>query len=115
MSQSTDSDVNKHQEDSRWEMLSHLFVFQIKLILDGLRDAALIPVSIGAGLAGFFLRREDPWRWYSEVLNWGRATDQWIDLFDAHKDQPPPDFDDLMNQTKQRLETKESSKPDAKK
>lgn len=115
MSQSKDSDFNKHQEDSRWEMLSHLIVFQLKLILDGLRDAVLIPVSITAGLAGFFLRRDDPWRWYSEVLNWGRATDHWIDLFDAYKDQAPPDFDDLMGQTKQRLDGKNSAKSDSKK
>lgn len=92
-------------------MLRHLLYFQLKLILDGLRDAALIPVSIVAGLAGFFLRRQDPWLWYREVLHWGRATDRWIDLFDIHADEPKPDFDDLMEQTRQRLDSRHDHKP----
>lgn len=113
MSPEKDSDFNNHEDDSRWEMLSHLFVFQLKLILDGLRDAALIPISVTAGLAGFFLRKDDPWRWYSEVLSWGRATDHWIDLFDAYKNETPPDFDDLVDQTRQRLDDKYKTDDDA--
>ncbi len=110
MTEKPDSDFSKQDDQTRWEMLSHLLVFQLKLILDGLRDAALIPISITAGLAGFFFRREDPWLWYREVLNWGRATDHWIDLFDAHKDQTPPDFDEMVERTKQRLDAGDSSR-----
>ncbi len=110
MPKKPDSDFHKQQDDSRWEMLSHLIVFQLKLIMDGLRDAALIPVSISAGLAGFFFRREDPWLWYREVLNWGRATDHWIDLFDAHKDEAPPNFDEMVEKTKQRLDANDTDK-----
>lgn len=105
MKNSIDSDFEKQDDESRWDMLGHLVVFQLKLILDGLRDALLIPISITAGLAGFFLRRENPWLWYTEVLRWGRATDHWIDLFDMHKDQQPPDFEEMLEETKQRLDT----------
>jgi len=116
MAKKTDNDFSQEDQqkhdDTRWEMLSHLIVFQLKLILDGLRDAALIPISLLAGLGGFFFRQDDPWLWYREVLSWGRATDHWIDLFDAHKDDEPPNFEEMVAATKQKLETAELSESD---
>lgn len=100
----TDNKQQIEQHKGRGELISHLIVFQIKLILDGLRDAVLIPTSLVAGLAGILLNKKDPWVWYREILIWGRATDQWIDLFDAYKDVPPPDLEDLAVQTRERLE-----------
>ena len=67
------------------ELVRRLFVFQFKLLLDGLRDVILSPVSVVAVLVGIFgggPRRDAPFR---DLLRFGRRTDRWIDLFEAHE------------------------------
>jgi len=94
---------SEHHGDKQ-SLLVHMVILQLKLIADGLRDAMLIPVSLVAALGGLLLRSEDPWLWYREVLLWGRASDHWIDLFDSYRHQADPDFDDLMQATRSRLQ-----------
>ena len=99
-----DTDIQKEAErPGSGELIGHLIVLQIKLILDGLRDATLIPVSFVAAIGGLLMHKDDPWVWYREVLIWGRASDHWIDLFDMHKDAPPPNLEELAEQTRERL------------
>lgn len=93
----------EHHGDKQ-SLLLHMLILQLKLIADGLRDAMLIPVSLVAALGGLLMRTQDPWLWYREVLLWGRASDHWIDLFDSYRHQADPDFDDLMQATRTRLQ-----------
>ena len=97
-------DVPVQEEQTRAELVSHLIIFQLKLVFDGARDALLIPVSFIAAIYGLFFNKEDPWSWYREVLIWGRASDHWIDLFDAHKNEASPDFEILAKQTRDRMD-----------
>ncbi len=92
-----------HQGDKK-SLLKHVAIFQLKLIADGLRDAMLVPVSLLAALGGLLFRSHDHWLWYREVLLWGRTSDQWIDLFDCHRQHPEPDFDSLLQATRARLD-----------
>jgi hypothetical protein len=61
----------------RWTLIRDVTVFQLRLTLDGLRDFALIPVSLIAGVADLVLGGT---RFYS-VLEAGRRSEEWIRLF----------------------------------
>ena len=61
----------------RWQLIRDVAVFQLRLGLDGLRDFALIPISLIAGIVDLVLGGT---RFYS-VLTAGRRTEEWIHLF----------------------------------
>ena len=65
----------------RFELIRETAVFQLKLIADGFRDAALIPVSLLAALVGLIRGGEDCGREYRQVIKLGRRSEQWINLF----------------------------------
>ena len=65
----------------RIELLREAAVLQLKLLADGLRDAALIPVSLLAALFGLVRGGEEPDREYRQVIKLGRRTERWINLF----------------------------------
>ena len=70
---------------SRMQLLWQLLVFQLKLAADGLRDVMLVPVSLLAALAGLLTSRDDPAKYYREVLRLGRRSEYWINLFGYRK------------------------------
>ncbi len=67
----------------RWEMLRDVVVFQVKLVVDGLRDVVLSPVSLLAALGDLLLSRERTGGRFYEVVRFGRRTERWINLFGA--------------------------------
>jgi hypothetical protein len=69
----------------RIELLREAAVLQIKLLVDGLRDAVLIPVSLGAALIGLFRGGPDCSREFNRVLKMGRRSERWINLFGHHR------------------------------
>jgi hypothetical protein len=87
----------------RWELLRDVVVFQLKLLLDALRDVVLSPVSLLAGAIDLFGRNSGDVSNFHRVLDFGRATDQWIDLFGSSRSEPlpvadEPTFDRLVAQ-----------------
>ncbi|MCP4006947.1 MAG: hypothetical protein GY725_22435 [bacterium] len=68
--------------DDRWELLRDVLVLQAKLILEGIRDIALGPIAIAAGILGL-LRSEgrDRARYLHGVLRAGYRFDDWINLY----------------------------------
>ena len=70
----------------RIELVREATILQLKLVADGLRDAALIPVSLLAALVGLIRGGEEPDREYRQVIKLGRRSERWINLF-GH--QPP--------------------------
>ncbi len=77
----------------RWDLLRDVAVFQGKLILDGLRDLILSPVSIAAALIGIFSGGEKPGRQFYDLLYLGKRSEKWINLFGAASHVTPPPFD----------------------
>ncbi|HSN73128.1 MAG TPA: hypothetical protein VLT59_16550 [Steroidobacteraceae bacterium] len=71
-------------------LLRDVVVFQGKLLLDGARDALLIPVSLGAAAWDIFFGRDDEHGAFRSVLAWGRRTERFINLFDTVDGRPPP-------------------------
>jgi hypothetical protein len=80
--------MNDAPENPRIRLLRNAAVLQLKLVADGFRDALLIPVSFVAALVGLFRGGEDCDKEFRRVIDLGRRSERWINLF-GHK--PPPD------------------------
>ena len=66
---------------SRWELIRDIAVFQLKVGVDALRDLALVPVSLVAGALDLIRGGERPGKLFYDVLDAGRRTEDWINLF----------------------------------
>ena len=104
---------NKPKEHSRSEVIRDTFVLQLKLIVDGVRDLMLMPLVIGAAIAGLLMHTKHPGRYLYRLLSYGKASEKYIGLFDeAEKDQlkevdmKEQKFDDLIRKTQTVLESK---------
>lgn len=73
--------MKNESHSPRIELLREAAVLQLKLLADGLRDAALIPVSLLAALFGLVRGGEEPDREYRQVIKLGRRSERWINLF----------------------------------
>jgi hypothetical protein len=70
--------------ENRWQFLRDVLVFQIKLVLDAMRDLILVPVSIGAALLDLVSSGEQTGQSFYRVFAMGKRTDIWINLFDTY-------------------------------
>lgn len=67
----------------RWTLIRDLMVFQLKLLVDGLRDLLLVPLSIGAGIVSLLKSGSQPGSEFYDLLRVGRRSERWINLFGA--------------------------------
>ena len=79
------------QRPDRWTLIRDVAVFQGKLLLDGLRDLLLSPVSIFLAILDLFLGDRGTGRRFYNLLHLGRQTDHWINLFGDANRVPPPE------------------------
>jgi hypothetical protein len=70
--------------EGRSSLVRESLIFQLKLIVDGFRDFALVPVSLVATLVGLVRGGDEPDREFRQVLELGRQTEHWINLFGQH-------------------------------
>ena len=70
---------------SRWVLIRDVAVFQLKLFLDGMRDAALIPISLFIALLDLLGVGPRAGRQFYLLLKLGRRTEYRINLFGAAK------------------------------
>lgn len=86
--------------NKRFPVLRDVIVFQVKLVVDGLRDLLLSPVSIMAAFIDLLVPGDDGGKRFYGVVHFGRRTEQWINLFgmaDKHDpDAPPAGIDVLL-------------------
>ena len=102
---------NRESPDRRM-LVRDVVVFQFKLIVDGLRDFFLVPVSFFAGLLSFLNTRDGvPGPQFYNLLQMGKQSEEWIDLFGAMRNAPPEIRNQVrfpeenMDQLLDRLET----------
>lgn len=76
--------MSESNTSKRGELVRDAVVFQLKLMADGFRDLVLMPLSLVAVLAGLVRGGNEADREFEEVLNLGRKTERWIDLFGRH-------------------------------
>ena len=94
--------MNKETESPRIKLIREVAVLQLKLLADGLRDAALIPVSLVAAFIGFLRGGDQPDREYRRVIKLGRRSERWINLFGQQgplgKSHPVGSLDTVLDQ-----------------
>lgn len=78
--------------EKRFPVLRDVIVFQGKLLVDGLRDLVLSPVSLLAALVDLIVPGDDGGKRFYAVVRFGRRTEAWINLFGA-ADHNNPDVD----------------------
>lgn len=78
--------------NDRWLFLRDVLVFQVKLLLDNLRDFALVPVSLGAALIDFIFKGEREGALFYKVLRWGAHSEEVIDVYSAIEHHEPGSF-----------------------
>ena len=86
---STLPQTNRHD---RWKFLRDVVVFQLKLLLDNVRDLVLMPVSLVAALIDLIIRGEREGARFYKVLRWGAHSEAVIDVYSAIKHHETGDF-----------------------
>jgi len=84
------SDRKQNRKDeagsvSRWVILRDLFLFQLKLFLDGLIDVTLSPLSIAVAVVEIFFGGERRGRLFYSILRLGERADLWLNLYGASR------------------------------
>lgn len=75
--------------DERWALLRDIGVLQVKLIVDGVRDLVLVPLSLIAGIISLGSGKDGEHRLqFYHLLSWGKQSERWIDLFGAVRNSP---------------------------
>jgi hypothetical protein len=96
MQENNDTGANPTKTD-RWTLIRDIAVFQMKLIVDGLRDLILLPVSLGVGLYSLIKGGNEPGTEFYDLLRVGRRSEHWINLFGAAEHSGAPGaLDDLF-------------------
>ena len=78
--------------DDRWKFLRDVAVFQLKLLLDNVRDFALMPISLVAALIDLIIRGEREGARFYKVLRWGAHSEAVIDVYSAIEQHETGDF-----------------------
>ena len=92
---------------SRAVLARETAVLQIKLLADGFRDAALIPISLIAAVIGLVRGGDEADREFRQVIKLGRRSERWINLFGYHRPfsrtHPAGSLDTLINRAEEVL------------
>jgi len=78
-------DVSETKPSKRGALIRNTVVFQLKLMADGLRDLLLLPISLIAAVIGLLRGGDEPEREFNQVIDVGRDSEQWINLFGNHQ------------------------------
>ena len=80
------------QSDDRWKFLRDVLVFQLKMLLDNVRDFALMPISLVAALIDLVSKGEREGALFYKVLKWGSHSEEVIDVYSAIEHHERGDF-----------------------
>ena len=79
--------MSEAETSKRSTLIRNTVVFQLKLMADGLRDLVLLPVSLVATIIGLLRGGDEPEREFNQVIEIGRGTETWINLFGNHAEE----------------------------
>lgn len=68
---------------SKSVLLRDLTIFQVKLVLDGLKDVVLMPLTLGAAAIDIVFPGPRPGHRFYLVMALGERFDRWLNLFSA--------------------------------
>ena len=86
------STLPRANSDERWKFLRDVLAFQLKMLLDNVRDFALMPVSLVAALIDLVFRGEREGALFYKVLRWGSHSEEMIDVYSAIEHHEKGDF-----------------------
>ena len=72
----------EEHHEARWLLIRDVLVFQLKMLLEALRDVLLPAATLIAGGAGLLVGGDRPERFFHEVLRLGARFDVWLNLFE---------------------------------
>jgi hypothetical protein len=76
----------------RWKFLRDVLVFQLKLLLDNVRDFALVPITLVAALIDLIYKGDREGALFYRVLRWGAHSEEVIAVYSAIEHHPRGDF-----------------------
>ncbi len=76
----------------RWRFLRDLIVFQLKMLLDNVRDFALMPIALVAAIVDVVYKGEVEGARFYRVLRWGAHSEEVINVYSAIKQHPLGEF-----------------------
>ncbi|HNP36952.1 MAG TPA: hypothetical protein PKK10_13955 [Woeseiaceae bacterium] len=83
--QSAESGQAQDSRTERWWLVRDTAVLQVKLMVDGVRDLVLVPSSIIAAFISLLTGRNGrPGPQFERLMDWGKRSERWIDLFGTH-------------------------------
>jgi hypothetical protein len=101
------------EKQGRWIVIRDMLVFQFKLIVDGILDLVLLPVSLVVGLISLIGPGPKSGAEFYEFMRIGRRGERWINLFGAVERKQGPatdagefatrDLDDLVSRVESFL------------
>ena len=111
MQESNDEKDSPGADSARKELLRKVVIFQFKLFVDGLRDLMLVPMSLVAAALDLFSGAHVSSGNFASVLNLGRRSERYIDLFGERENlspeemspQPEPGLDELLGMLEVRV------------
>ena len=87
--QNESQSVSTDDGQDRWTLIRDIAVLQVKLIVDGLRDLILVPISLVAGIVSLAKSNTGSDSEFYDLLRLGKKSERWINLFGAYKNAPP--------------------------
>ena len=80
----------RQPELTRTTLARDIIVLQAKLVVDGFRDLILVPASLIAGIISLLTFNDGkPGTEFYRLLQTGKQSEHWINLFGALKNAPP--------------------------
>src|SRR6266571_420185 len=69
--------------NERWKFFRDVLVSQLKMLLDNIRDFALMPVSLVAALIDLIFKGKRQGSLFYQVLRWGAHSEEVINVYSA--------------------------------
>src|SRR5436190_11328141 len=69
--------------NEHWTFLRDVLVFQLKMLLDNIRDFALMPITLVAAGIDLISKGEREGALFYRVLRWGSHSEKVIDVYSA--------------------------------
>jgi hypothetical protein len=71
------------RSNERWKFFRDVLVFEFKMLLDNVRDFALMPVSLVAALIDLIFKGKRQGSLFYQVLRWGAHSEEVINVYSA--------------------------------
>jgi hypothetical protein len=97
--------MSEEKPNPRTDLLRKTLVLQCKLVVDGMRDALLIPLSLIAAAIGLARGGDNADAEFRRVIKLGRRSERWINLFGheapSRKNYPGSSLDTLLDRVEE--------------